>query len=196
MTTVKPSGSLSILGHCTPGAHPGYSQYFIRRIRVAAGSNLIDLAKDHGYHIEYVKNFDGSNDYTTHVISFPLSYPEGTVFADDCTAIRQMEFVKWLQTNWSDNSVSVTVYYRKEELPDIKKWLRENYNTSVKTISFLLHSDHGFMQAPYEKISKEQYDELVKNTKPITNTSGICYAKENELFAADGECAGGACPMK
>ena len=196
LTTVKPSGSLSILGRCTPGAHPGYAQYFIRRIRVSSGSKLVELAKEHGYHIEFVKNFDGSTDHTTHVISFPLSYPEGTVLAEECTAIKQMEFVKWLQTNWSDNSVSVTVYYRKEELPEIKQWLRENYNKNVKTISFLLHSDHGFLQAPYEKISKEQYDTLVKNTVPITSTAGICYTKDDEKFAADGECAGGACPMK
>jgi hypothetical protein len=163
---------------------------------VASGSKLIDMAKDHGYHVEYVRNFDGTNDYTTQVISFPLSYPEETVLAEECTAVKQMEFVKWIQSNWSDNSVSVTVYYRKEELPEIKQWLKKNYNDSVKTISFLLHSDHGFAQAPYEKITKDVYDEMIKNTKPIVSTSGICFHKADVKFAEEGECVGGACPMK
>ena len=107
-----------------------------------------------------------------------------------------MEFVKWLQTVWSDNSVSVTVYYKKEELSEIKEWLRKNYNDSVKTISFLLHSDHGFQQAPYEKISLETYEEAIRNTRPITSTEGICYSAGDEKHVGDGECANGVCPVK
>ena len=196
LTTCKPSGTLSILGKCTSGIHPGFAQYYIRRIRVASESKLINLAKEHGYYVEYVQNFDGSNDYTTQVISFPYSLPEGTVLAENSTAVQQMEYVKWLQTVWSDNSVSVTVYYRKEELPEIKEWLRKNYNDSVKTISFLLHSEHGFKQAPLEKITKEQYEEMVRTTRPILNAEGICYSAGDEKFVGEGECAGGACPLK
>jgi hypothetical protein len=107
-----------------------------------------------------------------------------------------MEFVKRLQTEWSDNSVSVTVYYRKEELPEIKEWLRKNYNDSVKTISFLLHSEHGFRQAPLEEITKEQYEEMVRNTRPITSVEGICHNTEDEKYIGEGECVGGACPMR
>jgi hypothetical protein len=112
----------------------------------------IDLARRHKYPVEYVRNFDGTNDITTMVISFPYSLPEGTIFAKNCSAIEQMEWVKKLQTEWSDNSVSVTVYYKKEELPEIKEWLRKNYNNSIKTISFLLFSEHGFEQAPFEEM--------------------------------------------
>jgi ribonucleoside-diphosphate reductase alpha chain/ribonucleoside-triphosphate reductase len=196
LTTCKPSGTLSILGHCTSGIHPGFARYYIRRIRVASESKLINIAKDHGYHVEYVQNFDGTNDYTTQVISFPYSLPESTILAEDCSAVKQMEYVKWLQSIWSDNSVSVTVYYRKEELPEIKEWLRKNYNDSVKTISFLLHSDHGFKQAPLEKITQEQYEEMVKNTRPIKSVKGICHTAQDEKFASEGECLNGVCPMK
>lgn len=196
LTTCKPSGTLSILGHCTSGVHPGFAQYYIRRIRVSSESKLIAVAKAHGYHVEYVQNFDGSLDYNTQVISFPYALPEGTILAENCTAVQQLEYVKRLQTEWSDNAVSVTVYYRKEELPEIKEWLRVNYNNSVKTVSFLLHSDHGFKQAPLEKISKEAYLEMVKNTRPITDISSICYTAADENFVGEGECAGGACPLK
>jgi ribonucleotide reductase class II len=196
LTTCKPSGTLSILGHCTSGVHPGFSRYYIRRIRIASESKLIKVAKEHGYHVEYVRNFDGTQDYTTQIVEFPYALPEHTILAENCTAIQQMEYVKRLQTEWSDNSVSVTVYYRKEELPEIKEWLRKNYNDGVKSISFLLHSDHGFDQAPLEAITKERYEEMVRNTKPITSVEGICHNAEDEKYIGEGECVGGACPMR
>ena len=196
LTTCKPSGTLSLLGGCTSGVHPGFAQYYIRRIRIASESPLIKLAKNHGYPIEYVRNFDGSLDHTTQIISFPYRLPEGTVLAENCTAIEQLEWVKKLQTEWSDNSVSVTVYYRKNELSEIKSWLSKNYNNSVKTVSFLLHNDHGFAQAPLEQITKEQYEELVSQCKPITSIEGICYVNESEELLSQAECANGICPIK
>jgi hypothetical protein len=191
LTTVKPSGTLSLLAGVTPGVHPGYSQYFIRRIRMASNSNLVNLCRENGYHVEYQRNFDGSEDKNTVVVSFPCKYPDGTVVAKDVTAIDQMNFVKELQKNWSDNAVSCTVYYKKEELPVIKEWLKNNYNSNVKTVSFLLHSDHGFDQAPYEEITKEKYEELVAKTKPITAVE----VKESDLLDST-ECLTGACPVK
>ena len=195
LTTTKPSGTLSLLGHTTSGCHPAYARYMIRRIRVSSESKLIKLAQDHGFHIEYQLGYDGKIDYSTKIISFPYSYPEGTVLAEDCTAIQQLEYVKELQTNWSDNSISVTVYFRKEELEDIKKWLKVNYNESVKSISFLLHNEHGFIQAPLEKITEEQYNEMVKNTRPFTSVDGICYNSKDDEFLQN-DCIGGACPIR
>lgn len=196
LCTVKPSGTLSLIGGVTSGVHPGYARYYIRRIRIASESPLVEVAKKHGYHCEYVRNFDQTIDPTTMVLSFPYELPEHTIIAENCTAIQQLEYVKRLQTEWSDNSVSCTVYYRKEELPEIKEWLKEHYNNSIKSVSFLLHSEHGFQQAPLEKISKEEYDEMVRNTRPITDVSGICHSKEDEKFIGEQECAGGACPIK
>jgi len=190
LTTVKPSGTLSLLAGVTPGCHPGYSQYFIRRIRIASNSQLIKICKENGYFVEYQKNFDGTEDKKTMVVEFPCSYPIGTKLAADMTAVQQLENIAWLQKNWSDNAVSCTVYYKKEELPEIKEWLSANYNTGLKTCSFLLHSEHGFVQAPFEEITKEHYDELVAKTKKITGVE----IKESD-FEID-ECASGACPVK
>jgi thermostable 8-oxoguanine DNA glycosylase len=122
--------------------------------------------------------------------------PEGTVLAENCSAVQQLEWVKRLQTEWSDNAVSVTVYYRKHELEEIKEWLKENYNNNVKTVSFLLHNDHGFDQAPLEQITKEEYEEMVKRTKPIESVEGICYYKESDESIKEMECAGGSCPIR
>ena len=189
LTTVKPSGTLSLLPGVTPGCHPAYAQYMIRRIRISADHSLVNVCREHGYPVEYQQNFDGSEDHSTVVVSFPFAYPEGTVLANDMTAISQLETVKWLQEVWSDNSVSCTVYYRKEELPEIKKYLAKNYKNNHKSLSFLLHSDHGFKQAPYEEITKEAYDELVSKTTLITKV-------DEATFDGGDECATGACPVK
>jgi len=189
LTTVKPSGTLSLLPGVTSGCHPAYSQYMIRRIRIAADHALVQVCREHGYPVEYQRNFDGSEDHSTMVVSFPFCYPEGTKIAAEMTAIDQLEVVKWLQANWSDNSVSCTVYYRKEELPEIKKYLAKNYKNNHKSLSFLLHNEHGFAQAPLEEITKEAYDALVASTRLITHI-------DEAAFDGGDECASGACPVK
>ena len=78
LTTVKPSGSLSLLPGVTSGIHPAYAQYMIRRVRIAAGHPLIETCKQHGYHVEPQRNFDGTDDHSTMVVEFPFAYPEGT----------------------------------------------------------------------------------------------------------------------
>jgi len=190
LTTVKPSGTLSLLAGVTPGAHPGYSQYYIRRIRMAADSELVKVCRDNGYHVEYVRNFDGTEDHSTVVVSFPCSFPENTTFADDMTAVDQLEVIKRLQAEWSDNSVSVTIYYRKSELDDIKAWLAENY-VNVKSVSFLLHNEHGFDQAPMEEITHEKWLEMSKSVTPITSLASL---NMDDIDIAD--CETGACPVR
>jgi len=193
LTTIKPSGTLSLLSGATSGAHPGYSHYFLRRVRMASNIPLIEVCRENGYPIEFEKNFDGTENKNTVVVSFPCALPEYAKVAKDMTAIDQLEVVKRLQAEWSDNAVSVTVYYKKEELDSIKNWLNENYNNNLKTVSFLLHSEHGFAQAPLEEITKEQYDELISKVVPI---SGIALVEENGVSADTLGCETGVCPIK
>jgi ribonucleoside-triphosphate reductase len=190
LTTVKPSGTLSLLAGVTPGAHPGYSQYYIRRIRMAADSELVKVCRNNGYHVEYVRNFDGTDDHSTVVVSFPCSFPEHTTFADDMSAVDQLEVIKRLQAEWSDNSVSVTIYYRKSELDEIKAWLDENYH-NVKSVSFLLHNEHGFDQAPMEEINYWKWKEMTESVTPITSLSQI---NMDDIDIMD--CDTGACPVR
>ncbi len=189
ITTVKPSGTLSLLPGVTPGAHPAYARYMIRRIRIASNHPLVQVCKEHGYHVEYQQNFDGTEDHSTVVVSFPFSHPEEARLAKDMSAIDQLEVVKWLQEVWSDNSVSCTIYYRKEELNDIKKYLKKHYKNNHKSLSFLLHSEHGFKQAPLEEISKEEYEKMVRATKLITQI-------DEANIGLEDECATGACPIR
>lgn len=190
LTTTKPSGTLSLLPGVAPGCHPAYSRYLIRRIRVASDSPLVAVCREHGYHVEYQLNQDGTADSSTVVVSFPYSHPEGTTLANDVNAIDQLEVVRRLQKEWSDNAVSCTVYYKLEELEDIKAYLKANFNKNFKSLSFLLHSGHGFVQAPLEEITEEQYNEMVANTRVITSVqTGLAFDDESD-------CVGGACPIR
>jgi len=191
LTTIKPSGTLSLLSGVTPGAHPGFSHYHIRRIRMASDSALVNVCRQNGYNIEFQRNFDGTDDTNTVVVEFPSKFPDHTIVSKDMSAIEQLELVKKLQSEWSDNAVSVTVYYKKEELPAIQLWLKFNYNDNLKTVSFLLHSDHGFDQAPLEEITRQEYEDMIKSTKPINN----CEVNETDIKGSF-ECATGMCPVK
>jgi len=191
LTTVKPSGTLSLLAGVTPGVHPNPAgPHYIRRVRISSQSPLVDVCRQHGYYIEYQRKFDGSEDKSTMVISFPCKLPKTTPVAADYDWKTQMDMVRRMQAEWSDNSVSCTVYYKKDDIEDIKKYLKEHFRHEMKTVSFLLYHGHGFDQAPYETITEEQYLEMTKNVKPITSVE----VKESEMELA--ECEGGYCPVK
>lgn len=191
LTTVKPSGTLSLLAGVTPGVHPNPAgPYYIRRVRISSQSPLVEVCRKHGYHIEYQRKFDGSEDKSTMVISFPCKLPETTPVAADYDWKTQMDMVRRMQSEWSDNSVSCTVYYKKEDLEDIKQYLKDHFRHEMKTVSFLLYHGHGFDQAPYETITKEEYEQMASMTTPITTVE----IKEDEFDLA--ECASGACPIK
>lgn len=190
LTTVKPSGTLSLLAGVTPGCHPAYGHFLIRRMRFASDSPIVDVVRDAGYHVEYQVKTDGTLDYNTVVAEFPFKYPAHAKITAETSAVDQLDVVKRLQTEWSDNAVSCTVYYKLEELDAIKAWLAKNYNKNTKSVSFLLHTGHGFTQAPYEEITEEQYEALVSKTRIIDSF------KDQVEFDEQEECAGGACPVR
>jgi ribonucleoside-triphosphate reductase len=192
LTTIKPSGTLSLLAGVTPGCHPAFAEYYIRRIRFAADDSLIDILRSSGHHVEPLIRFDGTRDVGTMVVDFPVKTPEGTILKDEISAVEQIDYAMFYQRHWSDNSVSVTVYYQEEELPDIHSKLKTIYNDEVKTLSFLLHTGHGFKQAPMEEINEAKYNEMVSKCSPITNIKD-----DQARDTVDSlECSGGSCPIK
>jgi ribonucleoside-triphosphate reductase len=191
LTTIKPSGTLSLLGGATPGVHPAYSQYYLRTVRMSSTDKLVQICKDLGYHTEYLLNFDGTENRDTVVVYFPCETPAGAVLTKDMNVIKQLEMVKKLQEIWSDNAVSVTAYYKEEELSELKAWLKANYKNNIKSVSFLLHQNHGFKQAPYQEIDKDAYDKAKSKVKTL---------KDIKIGGGDViqglECEGGACPIR
>ena len=192
LTTIQPSGTLSLLPGVTPGIHPAFAQYYIRRVRFSSVDPLVDACRKRGYKVTWDMGLDGREDHSRYVVEFPCKSPEGAVLAANMTAIEQLEWVKKMQAEWADNAVSVTVYYRKEELPAIQEWLAKNYDKSVKSVSFLLHVDHNFPLPPYEEITKEEYEKTVSKL----NLSVPLQQMSTDLSIELDDCATGACPIR
>ena len=193
-TVVKPSGTISkvfdMAGY--EGIHAAYSRHYIQRVRFSAADPLVPLLAAAGHKIEPVVRFDGTLDHNTVVVDFYEKAPEGAPVADEnWDTWKQLDILKMAQKHWADQSVSVTVYYRKEEINQLKEWLANNLKY-LKTISFLCHSDHGFKQAPKETISKEEYEKLSGKVRPVQ----IDMTGGDEFQLQGTECEGGACPIK
>jgi ribonucleoside-triphosphate reductase len=196
ITTIKPSGTLSsMFNQLCYGIHPAFSKYMIRRVRISPNHDLINICKNAGYKIYPEERFDGTFDNNTSIVEFYLKADDNAIIADDVDAIYQLETIKRLQKDWSDNSVSCTIYFTPEELPKIKEYLKNNYNNNFKSLSFLLKYDHGFKNAPLEKITKEQYEEYIKDVKDI-NLSYLGETTEEELYNNNVECVNGVCPVR
>ena len=192
LTTVQPSGTLSLLPGVTPGIHPAYAKFYTRRVRFGSSDPLVEACRKRGYKVQWDIGIDGREDHTRYVVDFPCKSPDGAVLASEMTAIQQLEWVKKMQTVWADNAVSVTVYYRLEELEEIKQWLSKNYDASVKSVSFLLHTDHNFPLPPYEETTEEEYNKAV--AKIDMSIPLVQRSFDGELDMDN--CATGACPIK
>lgn len=193
LTTSKPDGTNALLPGLSPGCLPNPAgPYYIRRVRMASSSELVNVCRQHGYHIESLRNFDGSVDPNTVVVSFPCKVGENVPVASKFSWKEQIEVIRRVQSEWSDNSVSCTITYNKEDLEDIKKYLKENYKDNFKTLSFLLYQGHGFDQAPYEDITEKEYNKMVVKTTPITSINNISESEMEEGL----DCNTGACPIK
>lgn len=191
-TVVKPSGTVSKLldQNGYEGIHPAFSRYIIQRVRFATDDPLIPILRAAKHPMEPVIRFDGTYDNNTMVVDFYVEAPDGFPVADeDWDTWKQLDVVKMAQAHWADQSVSVTVYYRKEDIAELKVWLSENLQY-IKTISFLCHSDHGFKQAPKEKITKDQFMKMSSKVKQID----FDQIGEGEMESQ--ECVSGACPIR
>jgi len=161
-TSVKPSGTISLLAGEPPGIHYPHSEYYIRRIRVGTTSPLVESAHQAGYKIEPAVG----QETNTVCIEFPIKEEFFVRSKDDVSIWEQVANAVAYQRYWADNQVSVTVTFKPDEKEDIQHIL-ELYEDSLKGISFLPVEEHGYVQAPYETITEAQYLEMSKNLKLI-----------------------------
>jgi ribonucleoside-triphosphate reductase len=162
VTSIKPSGTVSLLNGSTPGIHFPEDEYYIRRIRFSTTSNLIDKLREAGYNIEKDKYSPN-----TMVADFPVHEPHFNKGKRDVSMWEQLEIAAQYQHYWADNSVSITVSFKPQEAEQIKDAL-EMYETRLKAVSFLRFEETGYEQAPYEPITKEKYEELISKVTPLT----------------------------
>ena len=159
-TSVKPSGTVSLLAGVNPGCHFPEFDYYIRRVRIAKTSALIPSIKEAGLHVE-----EDVVDPSSLVVEFPV-HNEGKNLKD-VSIWEQVALAVFLQKYWSDNQVSCTVTFRPGESDQIKTVL-DYFKYDLKSISFLPKLELGaYAQMPYEAITKERYTDLIKNVKQI-----------------------------
>ncbi len=161
-TSIKPSGTVSLLNGSTPGIHFPEAEYYIRRIRFSQDSTILDTLKKSGYNVEKDKYSP-----RTMVVEFPVYEPHFTKGKQDVGMWEQLEIAAQYQHYWADNSVSVTVTFKEEEASQIKDAL-EMYETRLKAVSFLKYEETGYEQAPYEAITQETYEKMTSAITPIS----------------------------
>jgi len=181
LSTLKPSGSVSLLTGSTPGIHFPHSEYYIRRVRLQTTSPLVAVLSAHGYFVEEDKYSPN-----TVCVEFPVKEENFSRSKYDVSMWEQLEMAAQMQHYWSDNSVSITVTVRPEEKKDIKNAL-ELYESRLKTVSFLPLEDHKYVQAPYQTITKEQYEEMVSKITPITSFTEDTH-EVTERFCSNDTC--------
>jgi ribonucleoside-triphosphate reductase len=182
ITTVKPSGTVSLLAGASPGIHYPHSQYYIRRIRIAKNSQLVDVLRDAGYPIE-------DDVYSTNsvAVEFPIHEKNFLRAKKDVTIWEQVANAIDYQHYWSDNQVSITVTFGHQESKDLR-YVLEYAEDKLKGISLLPIEDHGYKQAPYEEITKDEYERRVSQIKPL-DFKAIREKSKGAMFC-DGESCG------
>lgn len=189
-TTVKPSGTVSILAGESPGVHwtPG-GKYFMRAIRFSNDDPMLPLFKMANYRVEPASE---SPD-TTSVVFFPIK-SDAKRSEKDVTIFEKMALAASAQRYWSDNSVSVTISFDGETEKDHVGTVLHMYDGQLKTVSFLPQGNFTYPQMPYTQITEEEYTEASLNLFPIDFT-GI-YAGLAADAVGENYCTTDACEIK
>ena len=190
VTTVKPSGSVSLLSGASPGVHWSVGgEYFLRAIRFGNTDPMLHLFKAAGYKIE-----DDLVSANTTVVYFPVSsgHPRSE---KDVSLFEKIGLAATTQKYWSDNGVSVTLSFDKEtETKHIAPALHM-YEGQLKAVSFLPMGNHTYPQQPYTQITKEEYDGYVGKLKHI-NFDAIYDGIENLEAEGEAYCTTDVCLIK
>jgi ribonucleoside-triphosphate reductase len=156
ITCVKPSGTVSQLVGVSSGMHPWHSPYYIRTVRGSKGDPISTFLKEVGIPVED----DVMKPNDTYVFSFPVKAPEAAIVRNDLTAIDHLNIWLVYQRAWCEHKPSITVSVKEDEWMEVGAWVYKNFD-EVSGISFLPHSEHSYKQAPYQEVSKEEYERLV-----------------------------------
>lgn len=176
-TSVKPSGTVSLLAGVTPGVHwPTYSSY-IRRMRIEADHPLVAACREAGYHVEP----DVKDPTNTFIIEFPVRGLPGVRTEREVSVWEKAALAVLTQRYWADNQVSCTLSFRKDEAGDLANILH-THEGQLKSVSFMpifdSAEDSSYAQLPYEAINTAEYDRLVSGIQPVDLSPVYAYGVE------------------
>jgi len=123
-----------------------------------------------------------------------MKAPEGAVCRNDRTAIEQLELWLKYQRHWCEHKPSVTISVKDEEWMAVGAWVYEHFD-EMSGVSFLPFSDHTYQQAPYEDITKEQYEEMVKIMPKEIDWNEMIEIDDNTEGAQQLACVSGQCEI-
>jgi ribonucleoside-triphosphate reductase (thioredoxin) len=194
ITCVKPSGTVSQLVDSASGLHTRHAPYYVRRIRISSTDSLFRMLRDQKVPFRPEVG-QGPEDATTYVLEFPVKAPKGSVFRNDLRALDQLEYWKKVKQNYTEHNPSVTVSVGNDEWIAVANWLYNNWDM-IGGLSFLPRDDHAYELAPYEDLSKEEYEKLAAEFPDIDFSQILLYEKEDETQGSkELACVGGVCEI-
>ena len=198
VTTVKPSGTSSLVLGTSSGIHAWHNDYYIRRIRVGKNEAIYSyLALNHP---ELVED-DFFKPTIQAVISVPQKAPAGSILRTE-NVIDMLERTKKFNVQWvkkghrkgaNTNNVSATVSINENEWEQVGKWMWDNKDT-FNGLSVLPYFGGTYTQAPFEDITEEQFNEMVQHLHNI-DLSKIVEFTDDTALMDQAACAGGACEI-
>lgn len=189
ITCVKPSGTVSQLVDSASGIHPRFAPYYIRTVRNDKKDPVSDALIAAG--VPHETSVTSESDW---VFSFPRKSPEGAVCADQRGAMEQLKLWEVYQDFWCEHKPSMTVYYTDEEFLDVMGWVWKNFD-KVSGISFLPYSDHTYEQAPYQPISKEEYEALEAQMPESIDWDSMVETMDTTTGSQEFACVGNNCEL-
>ena len=198
VTTVKPSGTSSLVLGTSSGIHAWHNDYYIRRIRVGKNEAIYTYLSIH--HPELVED-DFFKPSIQAVISVPQIAPEDSILRTE-DVMDMLERVKLFNTKWvkkghrkgaNTNNVSATVSIKEGEWEKVGQWMWDNKET-FNGLSVLPYFGGSYTQAPFEDITEEQFNELVTHLHNIDLTKIVEFNDDTNLMD-QAACAGGACEI-
>lgn len=191
ITTVKPSGTVSQLVDCASGIHSRFSPYYVRSIRMDKKDPVSRVLIESGVPYE-----DDLMNTTAYVFSFPKKTPKNSSFVSQFDAIGQLEQWMLYKKYWCEHNPSVTIYVKENEWMKVGNWVYENFD-DIGGLSFLPVSNHTYKQQPYNEITKEEYDEMVKLIPESIdwNLLSIYETEDETTSSRELACAAGQCEL-
>lgn len=188
-TSIKPSGTVSLLAGCTPGCHYPIRNCYIRRVRYSSSHPDLQAIRDAGYPVEPMLVGYKSDEHTM-VVEFPVLGDDNVRTVDQVSIEEQMHVAAFLQEHWADNSVSVTITFDPESEGHKIPALLKEYQYKLKAVSFLPATPEGaYPQMPYESITIEEYKKRVSVLKVIK------WPEQKSHDMNDVGCDGVACEL-
>jgi ribonucleoside-diphosphate reductase alpha chain len=198
-TTIKPAGTSSLTLGCSSGIHAWHNDFYLRRVRVGKNEAIYSyLAINHPELVEdeYFRPHD------TAVIGVPQKSPDGSILRSE-SPLQLLERVKWFNQNWikpghrtgmNTHNISATVSIREHEWDAVGNWMWEN-REHFNGLSVLPYDGGTYIQAPFEDIAEEKYNQLIETLHDV-DLSKVIELEDNTDLSGELACAGGACEIK